>query len=159
MRHHARALFPPEFHTNPAHFQALGLAAVYTVLLLSQLFTFEDFRGVTNGFGLPGGGITASVLAFALPVVQAMALPYLLSMKLSRRLHAVSRACTLLAPALWLAIALWTNLSGNNLTSLGIFGATLYTPNEWWSILMLALMSWAAWLMYVATPLHMRHSR
>jgi len=123
-------MFPPEFRKNPVHFQGLGLAFVYVTLAILQLFTFESFVEVTLGFGFPGGRVVAIIIALLLPIAEILALPYLISMK----------------------VPLWTNISGNNGDNLGIFGATLYTANQWWSVGFVALVSWAAWLIYVAQP-------
>lgn len=153
MKRRIMAMFPPEFHTNLIHFHALGLAFVYTCMALLQLFTFEDFASVTTNFGLPGGMITAMIIAVALPTTEIAALPYLLSMKPPRHMYQVSRHFVLIAAGLWVIIALWTNLTGNNAGSLGLFGATLETPNAWWSVIFVGLLAWAAWLMYQAKPI------
>lgn len=150
MKRHITALFPPEFHKNPAHFQALGLAFVYVTMAILQLFTFESFVDVTAAFGLPGGRVSAIVVAFLLPITEITALPYLLSMKLHPGVYKVSRVSVLIVAALWFLIALWTNATGNNTDNLGIFGATLYTVNQWWSVVFVGLLAWAAWLMYSA---------
>lgn len=150
MKHRMMAIFPPEFRKDPVHFRALGLAFVYVTMAILQLFTFEDFAEVTSGFGLPGGQATAIVIALLLPVAEITALPYLLSMRLPRIVHRISRLSVLVAAGLWVAIALWTNLSGNTHTNLGIFGATLYTPNQWWSVIFVGLLAWAAWLVYAS---------
>lgn len=150
MKRHIMAIFPPEFHKNPAHFQALGLAFVYVTMTILQLFTFENFVDVTTAFGLPGGKVSAGIVAFLLPITQIAALPYLLSMKLHPVIYRISRVCVLVAAALWLFIALWTNLTGNTSDNLGIFGATLPTANQWWSVCFVGMLTWAAWLMYGA---------
>ena len=145
-------MFPPEFRKNPVHFQGLGLAFVYVTLAILQLFTFESFVEVTLGFGFPGGRVVAIIIALLLPIAEILALPYLISMKVPHRVYQISRVSVLVAAGLWLVIALWTNISGNNGDNLGIFGATLYTANQWWSVGFVALVSWAAWLIYVAQP-------
>lgn len=146
-------MFPKEFRDNPLHFQALGLALVYVTMVLLQLFTFEDFVEVTLGYGLPGGRVMAVCIAFLIPITEVMALPYLLSMRLPTRAYMISRTNVVIVALLWLFIALWTNISGNNGDNLGIFGATLYTPNQWWSVLFVGLVAWAAWLMHSVKPI------
>lgn len=160
MKDHILTLFPADFHKNPVHFQALGLALVFTVLSLAQLFTFEHFGEVTLGYGLPGGLVVATILAFLLPVTEILALPYLLSMRLHAKLYVVSRVSVIVTGSLWVCVALWTNLTGNTDTNAGIFGATLYTPNQWAYIVFVLLLLWASWLMYVAKPQrsHLHHT-
>ena len=153
MKQRVMAIFPPEFYTDLIHFHALAFAFVYVTMAILQLFTFEDFSSVTAGFGLPGGVVTAVLIALALPITEIASLPYLLSMRPPRHLYHVSRYFVLAAAALWVVIALWTNLTGNNTTSLGLFGATLYTPNQWWSLVYVVLLAWGAWLMFEAKPI------
>lgn len=152
MKRRILALFPADFHKNPVHFQALGLAFVFTVLSLAQLFTFEHFGDVTLGYGLPGGIFVATILAFLLPAAEILSLPYLLSMRLPAKLYFVSRISVLVTGSLWVCVALWTNLTGNTATNAGMFGATLHTPNHWWFIIFVILLLWASWLMYAAKP-------
>lgn len=152
MKHRILALFPASFQENPVHFQALGLGFVYVTMAILQLFTYETFHEVTLSFGFPGGNATAIVLAVLIPLAEIMALPYLLSMKLPPKVYAVSRASVLVAAGLWVLVACWTNITGNNQDSLGIFGSTLYTPNQWWSVIFVGLIAWAAWLIYSAKP-------
>jgi hypothetical protein len=155
MKRRILALFPPEFHNNPAHFRGLGLAFVYLALAILQLFTFESFISVTEGYGFPGGHPIAVIVALLLPAVAIVALPYLLSMKLSDYMYNVSRTSVLVTAGIWVVIAVWTNVSGNNSGNLGLFGATLETPNQWWSVIFIGFLAWAAWLMYSA---HMRRN-
>lgn len=145
-------LFPPEFRKNPAHFQGLTLAVSYTIIALTQLFTYEDFAEVTSAFGLPGGEVMAVTLAVVLPLATVASLPFLLSMKIDRRIRQVSRISTIVMPALWMAISLWTNITGHTEVGAGIFGATLYMPNGWWFIGFTAVLLWAAVLMFRAIP-------
>jgi len=158
MKQRVMAIFPPEFHTDLIHFHALAFGLVYVTLAILQLFTFEDFSGVTAEFGLPGGALTAALVALAIPITEIAALPYLLSMRPPRHLYQVSRYFVLIAAALWVAIALWTNLTGNNTTSLGLFGATLDTPNQWWSVVFVILLAWGAWFMFEAKPIRRKPS-
>ncbi|MEO5949758.1 MAG: hypothetical protein ABIP74_05115 [Candidatus Saccharimonas sp.] len=153
MKQRVMAIFPPEFHTDLIHFHALAFAFVYVTLAILQLFTFEDFSSVTAGFGLPGGAVTAVMVALALPIAEIAALPYLLSMRPPRHLYQLSRAFVLIAAGLWVCIVLWTNITGNNATNLGLFGATLDTPNQWWSLAFVALLAWGAWFMFEAKPI------
>lgn len=148
-----RWLFPPEFLHNPAYFRALGLGFLYVGLLLAQLFTFEKFTDVTYGFGLPGGMVTAGILAVLIPLVELMALPFLISMKLDRRLRAVARACVVAVPVLWLILLLWQLVADSAAkVNSGLFGATLTTSVGSWLVVFAALMLWAAILVVRELP-------
>lgn len=150
-------LFPTEFLREPAYFRGIALAGLYVALLLAQLFTFEKFAGVTLGFGLPGGTATAWVLAVMIPMVELMAVPYLISMRMGAQLYRVSRWCVIAVPVLWLLLAFWQVLasSASQLNS-GLFGATLIAPVGLWFIMFSAILLWAAVL--VVRELPTRHS-
>lgn len=146
-------LFPAEFMRNPAYFRGIVFAGLYVALLLSQLFTYEKFAEVTLGFGLPGGLVMAWALAVLIPVTEAAAVPYLISMRLSKRARAVSKWCVLAVPALWIILLLWMLLSsGSSQLNAGIFGATLSTPVGPWLLVLMGLMLWAAVLVVRELP-------
>lgn len=146
-------IFPDEFFKNPAFFRAFILGMMYVGLVVTQLFTFEKFTDVVAGFGLPGGRITAVIVAVAVPLVEIIALPYLISMKLSGRVRAITRVATVVAPSLWLVLALWMNVfpESSRLNS-GLFGATIPTVVGIWVILFAALWLWAAVLVMRELP-------
>ena len=145
MKKFLHRIFPAEFFKNPAYVRALVLAGLYLVFCLTQLFTFERFTEVTAGYGLPGGAVTAAVLAGLIPLLEVMALPYLISMKLSSEWRRVSMWATLAVPILWLLIALWLNFApALGEVNTGIFGATLVTMSGLWFVLFSALLLWSA---------------
>ena len=153
MKQFMRTLFPKEFFTNTAHFRALTLSALYVGVAIAQLFTYEKFAGVIEGFGLPGGGVTAGILAVLLPLAACTALPYLLSMRLSARLRTISGAAVLVTPIVWLAIAVWLNFAPNaSQLNAGIFGATITTSVGLWTIAFTLLWVWAAILVVRELP-------
>lgn len=153
MKHRLQWLFPREFLQNPAYFRALGLAFLYVGLLLAQLFTFEKFADVTYGFGLPGGMVTAGTLAVFIPLIELMALPFLISMKLDRRLRTLARACVVAVPGIWLILLVWQVAADSaSKVNAGLFGATLTTPVGSWLIIFAALMLWAAILVVRELP-------
>ncbi|MGB4768504.1 MAG: hypothetical protein WBP22_04560 [Candidatus Saccharimonas sp.] len=146
-------LFPAEFLREPAYFRGIALAGLYVALLLAQLFTFEKFAEVTLGFGLPGGIVTAWVLAVMIPMIELMAVPYLISMRLGARLYRISRWCVIAVPVLWLLLAFWQLLaSGASQLNAGLFGATLTVPVGLWFIVFSAIMLWAVVLVVRELP-------
>lgn len=145
MKQFIRSIFPKEFFTDPAYFRALVLVVLYLGVAIAQLFTYEKFAGVIQGFGLPGSAVTANVLAVALPLTAYAALPFLLSMRTGARLRAVSRTAVVMVPILWLIIALWLNFASNaSKLNAGIFGATIPTSAGLWTIAFTLLWVWAA---------------
>lgn len=137
-------LWPAEFSTHPAYWRAFGLGMVYCIFVIFQLYTFESFPGITLTFGIPGDMFTAFVVAILLPLVEIMALPFLISMRTGHRLRQISRKCVIAAPVLWLIIALWTNTQGMIGGEIGLFGATLPLENSHLIVIFFAILLWAA---------------
>ncbi len=146
-------IFPDEFFKNPAFFRAFILGMMYVGLIVTQLFTFEKFTDVVAGFGLPGDRVVAVAVAVLIPFVEIVALPYLVSMKLSERVRAVTRVASLVAPSLWLVLAIWMNVfPGASRLNSGLFGATIPTVVGIWVILFAALWLWAVVLVVRELP-------
>lgn len=138
-----KTLFPKEFWYDRAHFRALVLGVVYAFMLVMQLFTYEDFASVVQTYSLLGGETAVAVFATLIPVLGLASLPYLLSMDIPVRLWKVSRAAALMLPAVWVGIALWTNMRLLP-SEAGIFGATLPTISSWWFVIFTALLMFSA---------------
>lgn len=146
------AVFPQEFTKSPAFFRGLVLGAVYLCLIVAQLFTFERFYEVTYGYGFGGGVVTAAMFAGLIVAVEVASLPYLFSMRLTERVWKLSRRSSIATGVMWLAIALYTNISGNNNSDTGLFGATIPTLNGLWFIVFAAILLWAAVLVARELP-------
>lgn len=145
-------IFPPEFFASPAYVRGLILGLVYLGVLLTELFTFEEFPGVIETFSLPGGHIIAVVLAGLLPLVAVAALPFLISMRLSHWSRRLSAVMVIAFPALWLLIGLWLNIAAPDAQNVGLFGATIPLPVGWWLVVFALLWFWAAILCVKELP-------
>lgn len=145
-------IFPPIFFTSPVYFRAIVLAVVYVGVLLAELFHFEEFPGIVEGFNLPGGHVVAVLVAGLLPLLAAVSLPYLISMRLSKRSHAVCRIVTIATPAVWVVLGLWLNIGLSTLDNTGLFGATIVTPVGWWIVAFALLWLWSAILVVRELP-------
>ena len=140
MKTYFRSVFPSVFFGNPAYWRGFTLAGVYLFLAIMQLFTYEQFADITAAYGLAGGMITATVLAFSIPLLEVLSLPFLLSMKLAYRWWAVSRVATLATAIVWLFLALILNIQGNYTAESGLFGGTLLLPVGTWMVLFTGLL-------------------
>ncbi len=153
MKQFIRTIFPKEFFTNTAYFRALVLGILYLGVAIAQLFTYEKFAEVLQGFGLPGGDLTAAVLAVVSPLLVCAALPFLLSMRLDARLRGLTRAAVVAAPSLWFVMAVWVNFAPNaSKLNAGVFGATIPTAVGLWVIAFTVLWVWAAVLVVRELP-------
>lgn len=109
------------YDRNTAAKFSLGL--VFILLLVTQLFKFEDFPEVLATLGLPGGEMMATLLAVVIVFIELMALPYLLSIKTRWQLLQMSRFAVLISAFLLFCLQCWA--IGSNAPKAGIFGATL----------------------------------
>ncbi len=139
-----KGIFPAKFFTNPAYWRAFTLGLLYLAMALGQLFSYERFPEQVMVFDLPGGVAVTYLFVVLLPLSEIAALPFLFSMKVSRRVRHVSMGATVLVPVLWLLIAIWTNLTNNIGIPAGIFGATIGVVNGLWTILFAMLLLWSA---------------
>lgn len=152
MKQFIRTIFPKEFFDRPEYFRALTLGILYVGTLVAQLFTFERFKGVLAGYLLPGNEATVALLSWLLPVLALLALPFLLSMRMGRRLRVVSRTAVVALPLFWLALGAWGNIVVGYGGNSGLFGATLPTPIGLWQIALAMLWLWAAVLVARELP-------
>jgi hypothetical protein len=128
---------------------AMLLAGVFVLLAVGQLFSFEDFPAVIETWHLPSVGPAAAVLLAAIVVVlEVLAIPFLLRMRLSPAMRLVSMVSGWLAGVWWLLVAIWQNTTGAA-ASVGLLGATVQLPAGWWSVFLVVavgvLIVWASW--------------
>lgn len=118
------------------------IAAGYVgVFLLAQLFSFEKFPGlVQSATGL--GGSWATTVVIGLVIAELMALPFLLGLKTSQAVLAVSQVSGFVAIVLLMALEVFALQGEQSL----LLGATLLLPSGAWSLLLLGailvLMVW-----------------
>ena len=121
----------------------LLLAGYIIILLLLQLFSFDAFPAMLAGIGLDG--VWSYIAAIALVVVELLALPFLLQMKLSKKFLNVSMISGGVALLVLSILEVWAFTTGQSV----LFGATFDLPGGSWSILLLLalwlLFAWGAW--------------
>lgn len=148
----ARAEPAPAPKTDTVPRVALFYAAILLVMAVAQLFSFERFIPLIEGFGLPGGRATAALVAGTVVIVEVFALPFLLRMKLSPLMRATSMVCGWLAVAVWLKLAIWVNIMVGGGGTIGFLGPDIILPVGWWSvpcvIALGILAAWASWGMW-----------
>lgn len=147
-----QATVPPHPKTKNIITISLLVSAILTVLIIAQLFTFEDFPAVIASLWLPGGEVMARFLAALLVVIEVFSLPFLLSMRLSPLFRVVSMVCGWLVVVIWSAIAIWENLMAGTIANGGLLGATIPLPTGWWnvffSLALGVLVTWVSWGMW-----------
>lgn len=97
-------------------------AAVLVVMVLSQLFAFEDF------IPLMDTDHKVAVIASCLIVfAEVFALPFLLRMPLSPLMRWMSLVCSVLVPTVWLKLAIAAQINDVT-TNSGMLGVVLDVP-------------------------------
>lgn len=111
------------------------------VMLVCQLFTFESFPALLStltGLGEP----YALVLAAKIVVLELLAIPFLLEMKLSMLFRAVSAFSGVFVAYMWLLLSVLTP----SVPESGVFGATLMLGGGvvpiCWTVLLAGLLTY-----------------
>ena len=117
------ALPAPKPRSVAARNTAWTYAAILTVMAVGQLFAFEKFIPLLKKYDLVGGDGTATLLACLIVIVEIMALPFLLRMRLSRLMRWVSLCCGVIAPAVWVKLSLFAIITSTELSNGGILGS------------------------------------
>lgn len=135
-----------------ARAMALGLAGVLVIMAVGQLFTFDETIDVVARFGFVSSHAAALSYMAVVAVCEVLALPFLLRMRLSVLMRALSTLCGWIATLLWLKISVAA--TSNNLihSNIGFFGEKVPVPVGWWVIVyslllvsVMALVTWAFW--------------
>lgn len=133
---------------------ATFLAGVFVVMAVAQLFTFEEFLVLVEGFGFASGPGFAHLFTAVLIAAEVFAIPFLLRMRLSPLLRWVSVGMGWIAAALWVFVAVWLVFHEGFVTNVGFIGAVAEMMPGWWAIFMsialAILVGWASWGMWPA---------
>jgi len=133
--------------TKNAGVISLLYATIIIILLVAQLFTFEDFPALLAALGLPGGEMCGHITAVVLVIFELLALPFLLRMYLSPAFRIVSMIAGWLTAGTLLFLTIWE--SGGHTSNSILLGATVPLPTGAWNICMslalCVLATWASW--------------
>lgn len=142
----------PKSRTKDIQKIALLYAGILVVMVVAQLFSFEEFLAVVASFGYPGGESVAYLLAAFLVSAEVFALPFLLRMSLSTAFRWVSMVSGWLVATIWLVTSAWIVQTNAVVESIGFLGATIPITPGWWAVFMSLsfgiLATWASWGMW-----------
>lgn len=154
----SRATKAPKPKTRNVWLASLLLTGFLVVMIVGQLFAFEDFPSALDAMWLPDGLTFATIAAALIVTFEVLALPFLLGLRLSVAMRVLSMLLGWLAITAWLVVSVGNIVNGGVANS-GLLGATVSLPVGWWSVLFCAalgiLAAWAAWGMW---PLY-RHKK
>ena len=109
---------------------SIALAAIFTAMVVAQLFTFEKFP----------------------EVIAVFALPFLLSMRLSPLMRVISMVSGWIVAAAWLAVSIRLVATGSDTDNGGLLGATVaLAPGVWMIVgctLLATLVGYVSWGMW-----------
>jgi len=142
----------PAPKTTNTKWISLGLAAIFVVMAVAQLYKFEEFPDVIAVLGLPGGHTWAPTYAALFVAGEVLALPFLLRMTLSPAMRVVSMVSGWLVIAGWMIVTVVGNVMAGQLLNGGILGATIPVALGWWQMFIFValgiLAAWSAWGMW-----------
>ena len=128
---------------------SLYVAMFFVVAVVLQLFAFEDYPSVIDGYNLPLLTGLSLPLAAVIVSLEVLAIPYLLWMKLSPLMRLVSFGSGWLIILYWLAVGMWQSTADFQIGNAGLFGAKVVLPQGWWlvsySAILLILMAYVTW--------------
>ncbi len=125
---------------------ALMYAAIIVIMLIAQLFTFEDFIKLFESFDFRGGSTLAYFVAASLVSAELLALPFLLRMSLSPAFRILSAGCGWIVALYWVAISVWVITMVPEATSVGLLGTVVDTGSGVFALLFsIIFVAMAAW--------------
>lgn len=137
----------PKPRTKDVRTVSIALAIIFVVMAVSQLFTFEEF--VPYVVAVFGGSAEWAILAPVLIVAEIFALPFLLSMSVSKAFRWLSMLLSWVVVGIWAAIVLVTLLTLPSVDTIGFIGMVAPVVPGWWAlcvvIAMALLVIWASW--------------
>lgn len=124
-------------------------AASLVVMVVAQLFAFEDFIPQIKNYALPGGTGTASLVAGLIVMTEIFAVPFLLRMPLSTLMRWCSLVCAVVAASLWVMLSVWAMATDAAITNSALLGTKVTVPAGFialaTSLTLFVLAAWSAW--------------
>lgn len=145
----AKAVVAEQARTRDSLKIAYACVAVLTILVLSQLFTYDEFLPLLTKYNLPGGELTVNLLGAVIVICEVLALPFLLRLKMSKSMRVFSMISGWLVPVLWLFLSLWVNIAITTVSNVGFLGTVVDLLPGWWAVFISLslglLVAWASW--------------
>lgn len=124
---------------KPTWAYALVATAMLIVMLVAQLFHYEDFASVLAVVVSVNDASLLAILAGCIVLAELLALPYLLGMYVSRLMRVISALLGFGMAGFWL----FTSFTNAHAGNIGMFSSTLELPGGLlaavWSIVLFSL--------------------
>lgn len=134
-------------------FLSVGLAGVFVIMALAQLFTFDELVEVIPALGLPLAGGFEYALIPLIVAAEVFALPFLLTMTVSVAFRWLSMFCGWFVAAAWVIISGYLLVNSMDVVNTGIVGMVVEVGGVATFIVGLALtvlVAWASWGLWPA---------
>lgn len=129
-------------------------AFILVVLLLSQLFTFDELLKLVSTFGIVGGVISAYILCGLIVISELLAIPFLINMSIHPVLRVISMVSGWLVPIIWCVVSIWLVMGPVAVNNIGILGTKFELLPGWWAVYInIAIGILAAWASWGSWPL------
>lgn len=150
---------PPK--TKDSQKVALFLGIILGVMAFCQLITLPKFIGIIYDFNFLPTYYDASAFAATLIILQILAVPFLLRLKLSNGFRATSMIMGWLAVSVWVLLSLWMWLSPGIITDQsGLLGGVLPLVSGPWTVsfvgILAVAMAWSSWGLWPLKTLKLR---
>jgi len=120
--------------TKNSQVAAMILAAFLIVMVVGQLFTYEKFAEVINGFDFFPSKETSTIAAALIVIFEVASLPFLLRMRLSPLARVISVVAGWLVLLFWFGMSIWLNITFSLAPNSGVLGDTVHLPIGEWMI-------------------------
>lgn len=152
----AETTAPPKMKNKNVKIVSLVFAGLLIVMVVGQLYAFEEFVPLLVSFDLGGGQPRATLIASLLVTAEVFALPFLLRMYVSPLFRVMSMGMGWLAAAIWLFITVSVVSRVNAVQDAGFLGGAITVPFGWWSVLFAVVLAffagWVSWGMWPRLP-------
>ncbi|NTW61517.1 hypothetical protein HGB24_02420 [Candidatus Saccharibacteria bacterium] len=136
------------------------LAFIFIIMVVCQLFSFDELLPLLSSLSLPGDRPTAYLLGGLIVTGEVLSLPFLLSMAMSQLMRFVSMVFCWFVPAIWIFLSIWQMISNKSADNIGFLGTVVNIRSGWLATLyMLAVMVLSIWASWGMWPLDSRKKK
>lgn len=119
--HFAKATPPPALRLVSWWWVSIVLGLGNAALIVAQLASFEDFRGIIEDYGFVSASWSAAV-ALGLTALEILSLPVLLRLSLSPAMRVLSTYAVMTVPIAWGVLSIAVVSAGNAAIESGFVG-------------------------------------
>lgn len=145
-----KAVDAPKSRAKQAISLSLVQSGVLVVIVLAQLFSFEDYLNIFTSMYLADKS-TTYLIASGIVAAEVLALPFLLRLKLSPAMRVFSMILLWVVSITWLSLSIFLPLNQPGLSSTGLLGGLVDVTSSRLAIfgvifaILTVINSWGMW--------------